>query len=573
MLGSSVRERHHLAVPVALLVLAACSGESPTSVNPDPDGDGILAPNDACPNQPETINNVFDGDGCPDTPDDFYEAVRADVEAYWQAALSSQGLTYKPITRFTGYSSSIDTPCGTVEPNNAFYCGVDGGVYYHTPFLDGLLADIGDAAPAFAIAHEIGHHVGFRHLGWFPTLTLSTEESELGADCFAGTWLAWVNARGLLEEGDIQELAATMLAVGDPAWTWFDPTQHGTAQQRAAALDNGFANGAWACLPSPGGLTGYVFYDTNANALWDSGEGGWEGVPVIITDQWGRSRVVATNANGEWTVSGLPIGVAEVNIDESGFTIGIVQTLGTDPDTVLVVANTTYLSGYDGFNSPSLYALDFTSDFVVVPDSPDLDLSTAWTIEAWIKPRDVGPTFKHLVSKWGTCPAASYSMELNGAKLRSGIANCGSGTQVVETPDVVVANQWQHVAITLGNGTLRLYVNGVLQATQTGSIAPINTATNLWLGEQTGGGYAFNGLIDEVRIWNVEQTATDLHTLMKTRLTGAESGLVAYWRLDEGAGDTAFDVTGHGNDGRLGNAVGPDGNDPAWTTDAAPIAH
>jgi hypothetical protein len=43
-----------------------------------------------------------------------------------------------------------------------------------------------------------------------------------------------------------------------------------------------------------------------------------------------------------------------------------------------------------------------------------------------------------------------------------------------------------------------------------------------------------------------------------------DSGLVGYWRLNEGAGQTAGDLTAHGNDGRLGSTSGGDPDDPAW---------
>jgi len=301
-----------------------------------------------------------------------------------------------------------------------------------------------------------------------------------------------------------------------------------------------------------------------------AGGGSATGLVVATRDRYGNP---ASGVVVSWTVTS---GTGSLS---NAFTVSDVNGLaGTSvtsaTGTVTIEASAPGLTGSPvafTINATPNFSLDFNSDFVVVPDAPDLDLTTTWTLEAWIKPRDLSVSFKALVSKWGGCSTASYSMELNGAKLRSGIASCQSGTQVVESPDVLVANQWQHVAITLGGGTLRLYVNGVLQATKTNSIAPLNTATALWIGQHTGGGFAFDGLMDEVRIWKVERSAAELAAASSTRLGGTETGLVAYWRFDEGSGDTVFDVTGRGNDGRLGNAVGPDANDPAWTTDAPPI--
>ena len=58
----------------------------------------------------------------------------------------------------------------------------------------------------------------------------------------------------------------------------------------------------------------------------------------------------------------------------------------------------------------------------------------------------------------------------------------------------------------------------------------------------------FNGKIDEVRIWNVARTESQIQNTMNTILSPeyystSDSGLVGYWRLDEGTGQTAEDLS------------------------------
>lgn len=348
------RIRLVLAFVVGVAIAAAC-GDSPTTpadptADPDPDGDGFLSTSDACPNEPETINNVFDNDGCPDTPADLYGFVRSDVEAYWAGVFGDRGWAYSPIDVFVPYTDPIETPCGSIPINNAVYCGLNAAVYYHAPFMQELLSSIGDAAPAFVMAHELGHHIGTGHLGWFAGITLTTKQSELGADCFGGAWLASADARGMLEEGDAEELVEAMFAIADPDYTWFDTSKHGTFEQRVAALLVGAAAGPWDCLPDPGDIGGWVLDDANGNGLWDSGEGVWQNVPVVVTDYWERTDTVFTDVNGRWTATDLPIGVAVVDIDESAFPGGVIRTFGTDPDTVLVVSGGSTEAGDDGFH-------------------------------------------------------------------------------------------------------------------------------------------------------------------------------------------------------------------------------
>ena len=63
----------------------------------------------------------------------------------------------------------------------------------------------------------------------------------------------------------------------------------------------------------------------------------------------------------------------------------------------------------------------------------------------------------------------------------------------------------------------------------------------------------FNGLFDEFRVWNVARSATEIMTNYNKSLTGTETGLVGYWKLDQGQG-TAVRESISGNDGVLSAA-------------------
>ncbi len=54
---------------------------------------------------------------------------------------------------------------------------------------------------------------------------------------------------------------------------------------------------------------------------------------------------------------------------------------------------------------------------------------------------------------------------------------------------------------------------------------------------------------------------------MNSELTGGETGLFAYYNLNEGTGQTAGDSSGNGRDGTLGSTTSSDSADPAWTSD------
>jgi len=193
----------------------------------------------------------LDDDGCPDDTLDFYNAVRADAEELWNAVFTELGGAYRQTSQFTAYANTTGTPCGDVGPLNASYCSLNEGIYYHRPFVDELMMLVGDGAPAVIVAHEVAHHV--QKLDGVLALMgilYTTKQIELQADCYAGVWGRSVALRDLLEEGDLEEAVALLLAFGDDnlGARWFDPNGHGTSLQRAAAFALGFLEGLVSCV-------------------------------------------------------------------------------------------------------------------------------------------------------------------------------------------------------------------------------------------------------------------------------------------------------------------------------------
>jgi len=122
---------------------------------------------------------------------------------------------------------------------------------------------------------------------------------------------------------------------------------------------------------------------------------------------------------------------------------------------------------------------------------------------------------------------------------------------------------WYHIAL-IWNSAGKCYINGVeisLNVTGGGTYAGanlFNSDANYNIGTQTRSAANrerfFNGLIDEVRIWNHARTADQIKRYMNVRLTGKETGLVAYYPMNEGTGSTAFDKSTNSNDGTITGA-------------------
>jgi autotransporter-associated beta strand protein len=102
---------------------------------------------------------------------------------------------------------------------------------------------------------------------------------------------------------------------------------------------------------------------------------------------------------------------------------------------------------------------------------------------------------------------------------------------------------WTHVALVYSSRRPRLYVNGALVRSGLTSLFPfVHASASLGSSSQSVNFGNFKGQLDEVRIWNVALSETQIQTNMSRSLTGTEPGLVTYFRCDEGNGGTLADT-------------------------------
>ncbi len=160
---------------------------------------------------------------------------RTNIDSFWREQLSG----YRPVKVVIPYTPPAQTPCGVAEADNAAYCGVSEGVYYHADFLDRHLSDVGEFAPMFILAHEWGHHV--QHLLGLSTAAAGSWpiQEELQADCLAGSFTRHASDQKLTGMSNLDQAALSLLRLGGRA-PWFDPNAHGRPGQRLDAMLEGY---------------------------------------------------------------------------------------------------------------------------------------------------------------------------------------------------------------------------------------------------------------------------------------------------------------------------------------------
>jgi len=194
-------------------------------------------------------------------------------------------------------------------------------------------------------------------------------------------------------------------------------------------------------------------------------------------------------------------------------------------------------------------ALDFdgTNDYVAVSNPSSIPVGNeSYTIEAWFYADQMGT--RGIVG-WGNY--GSYN-QVTALRLdNAGIHHYWWSNDISATTGDI-SGAWHHIAATWDGTNRKLYLDGVYKnGDQPGAhVAP--NANNFRIGSTNQGttyeGVSyFDGKIDEIRIWNVARTQSEIQANMNKTLKGSESGLVAYYKMNEGSGTSLADGSSNSN--------------------------
>ena len=276
-----------------------------------------------------------------------------------------------------------------------------------------------------------------------------------------------------------------------------------------------------------------------------------------------NGSVTIDGTNGEWvyTPNAGFTGKDTFTLTATGNTIADTETItiNVHPDAQVNV-------------SDGALQVDGTGDYVDLGVVSKFNsLVNGYTVEAWVNPAD----------RTGTQSILSSSRDDGNNGFRFGLTSneilfTAFGFDDIQTTSANLKDsEWTHIAAVFDKqNNVTFYVNGKFEETVSppspDSASPIaNTATDhFFIGksESTTGGEteAFDGLIDDVRVWDDIRTAAEIKEFYNQQLSGSEGGLVGNYRFDDDAqGIKVTDQTSNNNDGTLvGNAeiINPIGN-------------
>ncbi len=217
------------------------------------------------------------------------------------------------------------------------------------------------------------------------------------------------------------------------------------------------------------------------------------------------------------------------------------------------------------------------------PANHVFDQTDALTIEAWIRPINAGQ------NNYGRVIANVSGVDIFVQNLSGNTLSFCAQTQGTTdscTTNSLRINEWNHIAVVYTDGNSRnFYINGKLDTSNDSTNNLVNSTSHKVIGNIVGGTRAFNGSIDEVKIYPYARSTNQVNADFNDSESNTQSmrgssgvlgsnannssvftdGLVGYWKMDEAVANTC---TGGANDScdSSGNAI-----DGAWLGNATAV--
>jgi hypothetical protein len=201
------------------------------------------------------------------------------------------------------------------------------------------------------------------------------------------------------------------------------------------------------------------------------------------------------------------------------------ETSGTHYDSSQYGNNGTYygsqqnatgqMDGADGFVGN--FGSTPRGDYVDIGNDTSLNINEAITISAWIKSNDQ-TQWNHICTKgngeWNVDANRVYQLAIQPDETIDLIVNSNQTAKALTTKSVSI-EQWFYVVGTYDGGHLRVYIDGVENASSPYTEPIQNNTVNLRIASRVKGTgdtglsvFTFNGLIDEVRVSSVAKSAS-----------------------------------------------------------------
>lgn len=196
---------------------------------------------------------------------------------------------------------------------------------------------------------------------------------------------------------------------------------------------------------------------------------------------------------------------------------------------------------------------------------------SAITLQGWVKVQAFKTTFPYISSFIGTEQGGSQaSIRFGDATVPADkiqfVLQFGSSFSKLASTSNLSTNKWYHIAATYDGSTMKIYINGVLDASMAAS-GSFSSNDIFEIGRNYGNDRILNGEIDEASVFTSALSQSTIREWMCKKINATHpnySTLSGYWPLNEGSGTTTDDASPNSNIGTLTGS-------PVWKTSGAAI--
>jgi hypothetical protein len=239
----------------------------------------------------------------------------------------------------------------------------------------------------------------------------------------------------------------------------------------------------------------------------------WDGIMVAqydwpwvaSVDTWYHLALVRNGTNIDLYIDGIkitpvistPIGSQSVSNVNGYFKIGYYDGGGN-----------AFIRGYLDEYRISKGIARWTTNFTPPVSAYSSSILSEYTIDLWINPLDLTDLNTYIIGQ-----DDSWKLTLDGTSSKYLKYTIVGGTSLI-APISLNLETWYHIAVVQKYGVIKLYVNGILGASNIGT-EMVNGTENLTIGADSNGEHLFNGFIEEVRIsdnarWSTTFTPPDI---------------------------------------------------------------
>jgi hypothetical protein len=166
---------------------------------------------------------------------------------------------------------------------------------------------------------------------------------------------------------------------------------------------------------------------------------------------------------------------------------------------------------YSGTGGSSVFIFDGLTSLINLGNGNGLNVTTAWTCEAWIRPVGYGENNAGRIFQHSTGSLTGFIFSLDNSAVTAGLqintyAISGFSARL---GNCVTLNTWQQVVLAFSPGTASFYVNGASIGSSSITSPSSYTSTN-YIGNNSGATNTFDGSIGIVRLYNNTLSASQI---------------------------------------------------------------